>query len=158
MEMDRLTKSLKRFVVTKSGCWEFTGFLDKDGYGRIRVKGKDMGAHRAMWIHAFGNPSPGMFVCHTCDNRKCINPEHLFLGTNRDNLADMRAKGRSLLGRPGNAIGEKNGQAVLNEQSVREIRAAAIAGAPRAKLAERFGVTVVAIGLVLSRKRWAHVA
>lgn len=78
-----------------SGCWEFTGFKNKKGYGSIwHVENMDE-AHRVSYT-VFVAPIPeGIFVLHRCDNPPCINPEHLFLGTHLDNMADMRAKGRS---------------------------------------------------------------
>lgn len=66
----------------------------RDGYGRIRVDGKSWLAHRFSWVLANGPIPEGMYVCHRCDNPPCINPEHLFLGTQTDNMRDMAAKGR----------------------------------------------------------------
>jgi hypothetical protein len=73
-----------------SGCWIWTA-ANKDGYGRYSNSGY---AHRISWEMHFGKIPAGMFVCHKCDNPPCVNPDHLFLGTNQDNVNDMRAKGR----------------------------------------------------------------
>ena len=78
-----------------NGCWEWTAFIDKDGkgYGRAYDGNTQMGAHRLSVIIDGRDPS-GKYVCHTCDNPKCVNPTHLFLGTQQDNLNDMKSKGR----------------------------------------------------------------
>lgn len=77
-------------------CLLFTGTIwSKRGYGGVRLNGRTVGAHRAAYILAYGEtPAKGLNVCHKCDNKICINPEHLFLGTQQDNIKDMYAKGR----------------------------------------------------------------
>lgn len=78
---------------TESGCWEFTGAL-RSGYGAIKFKGKTCGAHRVSYEISFGEIPEGMLVCHKCDNPKCINPDHLFLGTYSENMQDCKVKNR----------------------------------------------------------------
>lgn len=81
-----------------SGCMEWRGAVKGNGYGHIiGPEGKHVMAHRAMWASKFGPIPAGQFVLHACDNRKCVNPEHLFLGNNSDNVRDMVAKGRKRL-------------------------------------------------------------
>lgn len=79
---------------TSTGCIEWTGRKDKHGYGLYKVKGKRHLAHRVSYQQSFGEIASGLLVCHTCDVRNCINPDHLFLGTNLDNVNDMLKKGR----------------------------------------------------------------
>jgi hypothetical protein len=77
-------------------CWEWQGRIDKEGYGCVRFQRQSYSAHRLAYQFANGAPPPdGMLVCHTCDNRRCINPSHLFVGTWTDNARDMSRKGRT---------------------------------------------------------------
>lgn len=81
-------------VVKKKGCWDWNAKKNKNGYGSMRFRGKNMNAHRVSWIIHTGIEPNELSVCHTCDNRICCNPEHLFLGTAKDNVHDMIRKGR----------------------------------------------------------------
>jgi len=112
-----------------------------------------MGAHRAMWFARYGDPG-AKFVLHKCDFRPCCNPDHLFLGTHQDNMADMMAKGR----RGNDAAGSKNGQAKLTECAVADLRRAAAAGATLEQLAEQFNVSPMNVRSILARRTWRHVA
>lgn len=146
---DRLAR---RIMVTDSGCWEWQGFRDGKGYGRIALKGRTGGrAHRAAWQEAHGRPvPPGMHVCHTCDNPPCINPDHLFLGTPADNIADMDRKGRR-----GAARGEASPSAKLTWEQVRIIRSSA-ESAPR--LAAQFDVSESLIYQIRTHNIWKEVS
>lgn len=100
-------------------CWVWTGSRHSNGYGRMSVKGRSRMTHRLSYELAFGPIPDGMNVCHRCDRKACVNPAHLFLGTQADNMRDMDAKGRRVTP---DRRGESNGRAALSEEQVREIR------------------------------------
>lgn len=103
-----------------TGCWLWTGARHPQGYGFIKRKdGTQLRAHRVAYELAYGPIPPGLQVCHRCDNPRCIRPGHLFLGTARDNAADMVAKGRAARN-----AGERNGGALLTRPQVVQIREA----------------------------------
>jgi hypothetical protein len=136
------------FVRRDDSCWEWTGCIRPNGYGQMMVKGKPRKAHRLSYEINFGPIPAGKMVCHHCDNRKCVNPYHLFIGESIDNHADMHQKGRG-------AIGTKNGQSKLTEDDVRTIRDSAAVVSRRA-LATRFGVSQAMIGRVVRGESWGH--
>lgn len=131
------------------GCWLWTGGTQK-GYGRIGLgDGAVDYVHRVSWRMLKGQIPDGRLVLHKCDVRSCVNPEHLFLGSAKDNSDDMISKGRQVVAR-----GIRRAAAKLNDQKVREIRASKDS---RSVLAARYGVHVQVISSVRHRKAWAHV-
>jgi len=120
------------------------------------VTGKHRTAHRVAYELAFGNIQDGMQVLHRCDNPPCVNPAHLFLGTNADNVADKVAKGRQARG-DGHGLkvrGERHGLSRLTADAVMEIRRLSVAGVRRAEIATRFGIHPGYVSLVTSGRRW----
>lgn len=132
-------------------CWLWTAKLFWSGYGSLRVDGKHVVAHRVAWELHHGPIPNGLEVCHRCDVRHCVNPDHLFLGTRRDNTLDAVAKGR-------HPRGELQGRAKLTEAQVMEARSMWASGVPGNHLARRFGVASRTMWDVLYRKHWKHVA
>lgn len=144
--------STKYRVNTENGCWEWTDAKLRDGYGQIGLGPRGAGfgrAHRVSY-ELFCGPIPdGMLVCHRCDNRICVNPEHLFLGTSADNLADMTKKGRrARIGHPGST----NPSAKLNAQDALAIRSTQ--NEHWRELAKRYGVGKTTIYGIRSGKLW----
>jgi DNA-binding XRE family transcriptional regulator len=138
---------LSKVKVDDSGCWQWTASKVRRGYGQINFCGKMLSAHRVSFEVHCGEIPAGMFVLHKCDNRGCINPAHLFLGTNDENMADMVAKDRQ-------ARGSNNGRAKLTEHDIRDIRAAR--GILQIELARRYGVSKQQISKIISHKLWPH--
>lgn len=150
--------------VDKSGgieaCWWWTSTRNEDGYGHFGIGKKCEKAHRVAWW-LVNSPIPeGMQVLHRCDSPSCVNPKHLFLGYNSDNVADKVAKGRQA---KGDAIalklqGEKGGRAKLTEPIVLAIRKEwRSKRTPQDMLARRYGVTQSLISHIVRRKTWTHI-
>lgn len=149
-------------VCKTSACWIWTGSLAGDGYGRINGGKASPGTFRASrlsWIIHFGCIPHGSYVCHKCDNPACVNPAHLFVGTPKDNVADMIQKNRGNSAKPkGCQTGSKNNYSKLTEDKVIEIRRRYSDGRQTMQeLADRFGVTRLAVWNVLHRKTWKHI-
>lgn len=132
-----------------SGCNEWRGPINHSGYGRFGVGKKGTLAHRFAYQWYVGDPGE-LCVCHKCDNRKCVNPEHLFLGTRADNQADMKRKGR---GRATGAPGELNNAAKLRAADVDRIRAL-YPTMNQYEIAGRFGMSQAQIGRILRGESW----
>ena len=157
-------EDIKRFV-TKikeyESCLEWNGHVMSNGYGQFGVGRKIYLAHRIAWIIRFGEIPDGLFVLHKCDNRKCVNVDHLFLGTAKDNYDDAVNKSRippSNIQVRGKHRGEKHHSHKLTEAAVIEIRANYKPFVyTQRMLSEKYGVSQRAIEDVISRRRWAHV-
>lgn len=147
----------EQYTVNADGCWIWTGTKLKTGYGGIGAggrHGRHLRAHRASWEIHRGPIPEGEKVRHRCDVRLCVNPDHLQLGSQRDNILDMVERGR----RRGGTRGASIAKSVLTDESVREIRQRYAAGGVTYKaLAAEYGVTFGAISHVVSRRTWKHV-
>lgn len=112
---------LQRIEFNDEDCWNFTGALDKDGYGQVHHSkiAKQLNvtrAHQLAYVWKFGPIPTGMFVCHHCDNPSCVNPEHLFLGTPNDNVQDMMRKGRYIVYNRPRKLSSEDRQIILNSK------------------------------------------
>lgn len=137
-----------------SGCWLWVGHLTAAGYGKIgggKAVAKAVFAHRYSFERVNGPIPAGMHVCHRCDVRMCVNPDHLWLGTCADNHADRDRKGRQ-------ARGVSNSNAKFTEEDVRSIRLAHQLGEKPYALSRRWGVSPSTIHNIVDRKTWKHVA
>ena len=141
-----------------SGCWLWTAGKTTCGYGSIGVGTKVWTAHRLSW-ELNRSPIPeGLQVLHRCDVPACVNPDHLFLGTQLENIKDRDAKGRTFRGyRSDVGRGSKHAGAKLNEAQVAEIKSLLRSGETRTRIARLFGVVPGTIGMIAVGKNWSHV-
>lgn len=144
------------------GCWLWTGSNQKrpngsQGYGIFnRGKRRDRElAHRFSFKLANGGLPDDVKVCHKCDTPLCVRPDHLFRGTQADNLADMRAKGRAKFN--SFELGTAHPNAKIDPDTVREIRALRASGLTFAKIGDRVGLHASTVHDIASRRTWAHV-
>jgi hypothetical protein len=131
-------------ICEESGCWEWTGARFKTGYGAIGSgarPSKALYAHRVSWEIANGPIAGGLYVCHRCDNRGCVNPAHMFLGTASENQADMARKFR--------------GAQKMTPEMVGQIRRRHAAGERKASLAREFGLSQSTLGDIVRRRIWS---
>ena len=134
-----------------SGCWFWMGKLNGDEYGQIVEQNRVISAHRRSWEFHKGKIPEGMKVLHRCDVACCVNPDHLFLGTQLDNVRDMMRKGRH---RTGDVSGENNGMALLTTEEVRAIRQTV---GRTLQVAANFGVSYKTVWQIRTGRRWGNV-
>jgi len=130
-----------------SGCWLWLGHIKYDGYGQIRYEGMQTRAHIASYKMHKGQTN-GLYVLHKCDQRSCVNPDHLFLGTPQDNIDDMHAKGRNKV-----LKGEDSTSSKLTTEQVKEIFASSKS---RNELAMEYGITPAHVSNIKLRRKWKH--
>ena len=143
---ERVTKYTKR---SESGCLEWTGSINNRGRPNLKYQGKVQLVTRLLWTQKYGKVDTQTYMCHHCDNPKCVEMSHLFAGTHLDNMRDAVKKSR-------HAFGERNGQAKLNERDVLLIREYCQHFTQR-EIAKIFGVGKSVIGLISRRKIWTRI-
>lgn len=153
-----------------TGCWLWTGYVDAPGYGQININRRAVRTHRVSYELHFGPIPNGLFVCHKCDERTCVNPAHLFLGTHRDNMRDMMNKGRGTarsdhpfrtgackaLAIANSPRGEAKARAKLTDAAVLEMRRVAHLFSER-YLASMYGVSRGVVRSAVAGRTWSHV-
>lgn len=149
-------------VKKTDSCWLWEGgSINSSGYGYVSVNGKRVGVHRAIYEFYRRQIPDGIQVCHTCDVRLCVNPDHLFEGTRSENALDAVAKGRytncAKCAPEKLPRGEANGSSKLTKRDVLTIKRTYRPGVSQRSLAERFGVTQAVISRILSGIAWSHV-
>jgi hypothetical protein len=129
-------------------CWIWIGSAQKRGYGFIKKNGKTTMAHRVAYELAYGELPDGLFVCHKCDNPRCVNPKHLFVGTHNDNMLDMHNKGRSH-----KPAGEIHPNSKLTETEAIEILNSI---EPYPALAAKHNISLTSIYDIKTGRKWKH--
>lgn len=143
-----VAERIKKYSVKReSGCIEWIGATSKTGYAILNVGGRPTKVSRL--VLGLGGAEPGMFACHRCDNPLCVNAEHLFAGTSKDNVGDSIRKGRFIRG-------ETVGTSKLRSRDIKKIFAARLRNESMQSIAARFNVSSGAIAKVLHRKTWKH--
>jgi len=153
---DDKARLMANIAVDSNGCWLWQKYRHRLGYGVMNLNGRLEQAHRAAWLILVAQIPTGMQLNHRCHVRHCVNPDHLYLGTQVDNMRDMEASGRAK-----RAVGSKNGVAKLTEDQAREIRVRAIAangkkGHVKAICAE-FGICASLVRQIRRGEAWRHV-
>lgn len=176
---EKLAQFAERYVVQPDGCWLWQGRANSSGYGAFSlIPGRSTGAHRASYMIHKGPVPKGMEVCHTCDVPLCVNPEHLFLGTKRDNMQDCLRKGRFSVGdRHREALarrdfaygeeharrtrekarrGEQHVHAKLTEELVHEIRFGKYKNLPQDVVGAALGISQSNVCMIRKYRTWRH--
>jgi hypothetical protein len=160
-----INRIFEKITIDDNGCWLWDNDKQRGGYGMFWDGQKPKSAHRLVYELLVSKVESKDCVCHKCDNRRCVDPSHMFIGSHADNSADMVSKGRQAKGNrhwtktspellDGHAVGEKNSRAKLKDKDVKLIRESSLSVK---ELAEIYGMSYMGMYKVKSGLRWAHV-
>lgn len=154
--MNQKDKVLNRFwskVIKTKACWEWQAGKCSYGYGRFKLEGRYVGAHRYSYVIHYGELPKGLLVMHSCDNPSCVNPNHLSLGTNKDNMDDKVNKGRQ-----SRLLGSLNGRSKFTENQILEMRDKYVPYKYSVKrLAQDYNISEVVMYRIIHRILWKHI-
>lgn len=144
-----------RYRPGPSGCLEWKFAVDVLGYARTRHPSGENKVHRISWVLQNGTIPASKKILHSCDNRRCVNPFHLSVGTQADNVADMMERGRFVAPTP--MYGERNPQARVNAAIVEAVRSAVLAGERQCDIARRMNLRPMHVSRIVRREVWGHI-
>ncbi len=146
----KLISRFWQYVFKTDSCWLWTASRKRNGYGQLGYNKSKIYPHRLSYMIHIGNIPDGKVVCHACDVPHCVNPSHLFLGTQQDNLKDMRVKNRHVRG-------SMFGSSKLADKDVRDIIMKYKSGVKNMTLAREYKVSHATIHRIVNRKLWKHI-
>lgn len=151
-KLQRITEAFEKSVIKGNKCWEWLGNIYPNGYGKFpcSINGVRPSAHRISWMIHYGIIPPDKIICHTCDNRSCTNPQHLFLGTQADNIRDMHEKNRGM-------IGQTHVNSKLKKDDVIIIKKLLKDRQSHTFISKQFNVCRATITSIKTGKTWAHI-
>ena len=152
-KLEKIRQTFEKYVIRNGDyCWKWKGCITTNGYAAISVYRDKRNAHRISWLIHNGKIPIGKYVCHKCDNKECTNPDHLFIGTNRDNQQDLVRKGKN-----NNLRGNRAPWSKLTEKQVREIYKLFYESITLDKIAKIYKVSRATISHIKNGKSWKHV-
>ena len=151
--MNKINRFMK-YVDKGDFCWTWTGGKYYNGYGQFYEGPNKICAHRFSYKIFKGSIPSGKLVLHKCDNRQCVNPDHLFIGTQKDNILDMVKKGRRV---HSSRVGENNGRTVLKEKDIVKIRKDYKSGVSVKNICKSYKLSETQIYRIIKKQSWSHV-
>lgn len=151
-KIERYKQLFEKKVIRQDGCWDWNGYIVSTGYGRIGTSGQIIDAHRFSYILHKGEIPQNLWVLHRCSNAKCTNPEHLYLGTAKQNTQDMLRAGRNIV-----PIGEKHPGSKLTLEKVKQIKELIKEGKSSIEIGLLFSVSKTTINDIKRNNTWKGV-